>query len=513
MPEITETDILFTFQVEGQPPDLFAVVRFDGHEAMSELYRFDIDLVSSNSDIDSDAIVNHSAVLMVERDGDVRHFHGIVSRFSEGDRGPEFVQYSVVLSPRLINLMHPVQCQIFQEKDIKTIISDVLIENGLADGDDFVIRAPGTYPTHEYVAQYQQSDLDFIMQRAEHDGLYFFFDHGENKEQLIIADNKDAYLDVHGETTIPYRDARSVNPGGEAVGSFWLNQQLVPKNVILKDYNYRKPSLEIKGEAEIHESGFGTFMEYGDHFKDPEDGKRLAAVRAEEILCRRRTFNGSSGWRHLECGHKFTLEDHFKPTMNGEYVITSVTHSGSQLGIVGSASGGTPDRPSYTNQFTCIASDLLFRPARVTPKPKVFGFMHAVIDAGGSGEYAEIDEDGRYKVKLPFDLSDASEGKASKFVRMAQPYSGPGMGMHFPLHKGTEVLLIHLDGDPDRPLIVGSVPNPDTISPVTGANQTQCVIHSGGNNRIVIEDTDGTQRIAMTSPTASTYFSIGAPPE
>jgi type VI secretion system secreted protein VgrG len=136
--------------------------------------------------------------------------------------------------------------------------------------------------------------------------------------------------------------------------------------------------------------------------------------------------------------------------------------------------------------------------------------LNAVVDAGGDGKYAEIDDQGRYKVKLPFDCSDKKDGKASRWIRMAQPYAGANMGMHFPLHKGTEVLLTFIDGDPDRPIISSAVPNPATGSPVRGANQTQSAIHTGGGIRMVFEDNDGSQRLHMSTPTQTTFFQIGA---
>ena len=190
-----------------------------------------------------------------------------------------------------------------------------------------------------------------------------------------------------------------------------------------------------------------------------------------------------------------------------------MTHRGSQPGATLPSDDPNSFKISYENAFTCIKADTQWRPELLTPWPSIHGVIHATIDAAASGEYAELDDQGRYKVKLPFDLSDVKDGKASRYIRMAQPYSGPGMGMHFPLHKGTEVLLIHIDGDPDRPIIVASIPNPDTESPVAGKNQTQCAIHTGGGNKIVIEDSAGGQRIALSSPTSNTFFSIGAPPE
>jgi type VI secretion system secreted protein VgrG len=509
MADVETAEMLFSFQVNGIPAEKFAMIRMEGREAISELYRFDVDLVSGDPDVDPEKVVNQSAVIVIDRDGDLTMFHGIVTIFEQRERGPEFVNYHAVLVPRLHNLIHTKQCQIFLDKPVKTIIADVLKENGMSEGKDFDISLKETYPDREYTVQYQESDLNFIMRLMEHEGIFFFWEHGDKQEKLIISDKKEAHQPIAGEPKIPFRDARAINPAGEAVSRFTFRQQQLSKAVLLRDYNYRKPTLEVKGEADVIPKGFGLYMEYANHFKDPEDGARLARMRAEEQSCRQKMFFGESAVRHFRAGSTFELIDHFRSASNGKYVLTEVTHSGTQMGAIGSAYGGAPEKPGYLNTFTCIPAAIVFRPLRVTPKPVINGVTHAFIDSATSGEYADIDDLGRYKVKLNFDLSDAKEGKASRYIRMAQPYAGGNMGMHFPLHRYTEVLLIHLDGDPDRPIIIASVPNPDTMSPVTAANQTQCVIHTGGNNSIVIEDTDGSQRIAMTSPTKGTIVTMG----
>ncbi|MCI5208937.1 MAG: type VI secretion system tip protein VgrG, partial [Candidatus Electrothrix sp. ATG2] len=165
--------------------------------------------------------------------------------------------------------------------------------------------------------------------------------------------------------------------------------------------------------------------------------------------------------------------------------------------------------PSYFNNFSCIPAEVQFRPERLAEKTRLDGTLNATVDAAGDGQYAEIDDQGRYKVKLPFDQGDAAEGKASRWVRMAQPYAGADYGMHFPLHKGTEVLLTFVDGDPDRPIIAGAVPNPETATPVKGGNQTQSMIRTGGGNQIRIEDGEGGQQIHMSSPTSNSIISLG----
>src|SRR5262245_35052404 len=152
-------------------------------------------------------------------------------------------------------------------------------------------------------------------------------------------------------------------------------------------------------------------------------------------------------------------------------------------------------------EVRAIRADTQFRPRRATPWPRVHGLVGAVVDGEADSEYAQIDEQGRYKVKLKLDESDLRGGKASTWVRMIQPHGGSVEGWHFPLRKGTEVVLAFLGGDPDRPVIAGVAPNAHTPSPVTGLNHTTNVIQTGGRNRIEMEDLEGSQRITISSPT------------
>lgn len=150
-------------------------------------------------------------------------------------------------------------------------------------------------------------------------------------------------------------------------------------------------------------------------------------------------------------------------------------------------------------------------PERITPKPRVHGIFSGKIDGADDGtNHAQLDDQGRYKVKIPFDLSDRQGGTASRWIRMGQPFGGKGRGFHAPLPKGTEVGLIHANGDPDRPVIAFCLPNPETPSMVTASNQNQQVLQSGSGNRIVINDGDGSEpQIALSSPTESTFLKIG----
>ena len=121
-----------------------------------------------------------------------------------------------------------------------------------------------------------------------------------------------------------------------------------------------------------------------------------------------------------------------------------------------------------------------YRPPRTTTRPKIDGTLSGFVDAEGSGKYAELDDQGRYKVQVPFDLTDKSAQRASAWLRFATPYAGSSdEGMHFPLRKGSEVLLSFEGGDPNRPIIIGAVANSEHANVVTNRNATYNMLQTG----------------------------------
>jgi type VI secretion system secreted protein VgrG len=265
----------------------------------------------------------------------------------------------------------------------------------------------------------------------------------------------------------------------------------------------------------VDTKGRGNVYFYGEHFKTPEEGRTLANVRAEEIRCRENLFHGEGTQPALCPGFIFEIADHYRESYNQKYLIAEIEHQGGQTSAFMAGTGDEltegEQQPTYSNAFTAIPAGVQFRPKRNTTKPRFYGTMNAKVDAAGIGQYAEIDDEGRYKVKLPFDQNGNNGGKASRWVRMMQPYAGADHGMHFPLHKGTEVLLTFVDGDPDRPIIAGAVPNAETKSVVTSLNATRNTIRSAGGNTLEMQDMAGMERVLLSTPHEDTYLHMGAP--
>ncbi len=497
------TERKYSFLSDALPHDTFAVVAFTGEEGLSKPYRFDIKLVTQKADIDLDAVMEVMAKLIIHREegGDIS-FNGILASFEQQQEVDGYVFYQAALVPRLwwLSLTH--HNQVFLDQSVKEIVEAVLKDGGLASLD-FEFRLQGDFAPQEYVCQYAESHLDFIGRWLAREGIYYYFDQTEHGERVVFTDTVIAHRTSPLGSDLIFAPPSGLNAmhAGESVQNIICRQHQLPKSVLLKDYNYRKPTLEITGSAEVDPKGRGERFIYGEHFRTPEEGNRLAHIRAQELLCRKREFIGESTVPYISPGFTFAMQRHYRDSFNRKYLTIEMTHAGTQTGyLISGIQNILSEREltvSYSNQFNAIPDNVQFRPPITSEPPKITGTLNAKIDAEGTGEYAELDSQGRYKVLLPFDKSGRKDGRGSTWLRMAQPYAGADHGMHFPLHKGTEVLLTFIDGNPDRPIIQSAVPNPDTPSVINDATQTTSRIKTASGHQLVMGDKAGKESVGL----------------
>ncbi len=466
----------FFSRAPGLGEDAFLVIDFEGSEALSRPYAFDIQLASENPDIDLGAVLRHPALLRLRLAAQDSLFHGVLENIEEEQQIEGLTLYRARLRPRVSQLALYRVNEVYVGRTVPELIELVLKDGGLT-GLDYELALTATYGPHEQVTQYQETHLDFISRLMEREGIYYFFSQGEDRERLIITDRSTRHERLAG--AFSYSPDSSLEPLGneQLLRAFVCRQKALPKQVIVMDYNYRRPSLEIRGEAPVDPEGRGEVYLYGEHTKDQGEAKAIAGIRAQEIRAGEKIFLGESVVPVLKPGYLFELRGHFRASFNRGYLLTELTHEGSQAAqLANLAAPGQMARPFYRNHLSAIPDDVQFRPQRITPRPHIGGTMNAIVDAEGTGNLAELDEQGRYKVWLPLDRRNKADAKASRWIRMMQPFGGTDHGMHFPLHKGAEVLLTFIDGDPDRPIIAGTVPNPDHPSLVTGDNPDQSVL-------------------------------------
>ncbi|WP_321494439.1 type VI secretion system tip protein TssI/VgrG [uncultured Desulfobacter sp.] len=517
----------FSFICDALDEATFGVVMFKGFEALSRPFEFDIMLVTDEPDVDMDAAMNHTARFSIhgtdEKDVTVR---GVLSGFEQLHQTGPYFFYRAVLVPRLWWLTLNRNNQVFIDHCLDDIISRLLkgvrIFQGI--GFDFNLKSPCT--KKEYVCQYGESHFNFISRWLEHDGLYYFFDQTENGEKIIFTDANICHADLKIHPSLSYQPASGQETlrMEHTLTSLSCRRRQLPHDILLKDYNYERPSMNVEGRAVVDENGRGSVYTYGEHFFTSEEGDALARIRADELRCRKKEFFCESSVPDVTPGYTFRLTNHFTQAFNQKYLIVEVMHQGSQTGYLISgiqkALAHLEQEVAYRNSFTAIPADVQFRAQRKTARPLMPGTLHATVDASGSGDYAELDAKGRYKIRLPFDIhSSHMDAKASCFIRMLQPHAGPPVtdqsrgplpsGFHLPLRKNTEVLLTFINGDPDRPVIAGAVPNPLTRSTVDENNQTRNIFRDHFGNEMIFDSTPGDEHIRLYSPHHNSGWELG----
>ncbi|WP_437809970.1 type VI secretion system Vgr family protein [Sorangium sp. So ce1078] len=500
-------------------PDPTRVVGFRGVEAISVPYEIEIFLSFQDTEADGfdlADVIGGKAVLSLDRSTDRLPPFLFAGVFADVELLHEFDGRALVrglLVPKLWELKLSRHSRIFTKMALPDVIKSVLEDNGMSS-DDYEMRL-GKYEVEEHICQYRESDLDFLSRWMEREGIYYFFEHRPEGEKLVVCDDKSYPEDPVGESVRYHPQLGHDHGAGASFRSFTCRHRALPAKIVLKDYDYARPNLDIAGSASISASGVGEVSLYGERFFSPAAGERLARLRAEEMLARQVLYHAAGTRTHLRAGCTFVLEDHPRASFNDRHLVIEAHHHGNQSG--GSESFKAlldlPHDDVYFVELTAIPAKTQVRPESRTPWPRIYGYENGIVDGAADSEYAQIDGHGRYSVKFNFDESNLKGGNASTFVRMMQPHGGGIEGFHFPLRKGTEVVLSFLGGDPDRPVISGVVPNALTPSPVTSGNHTKNVIQTGGRNRLELEDKAGQQRVTMSTPYSNTYLRMGAPNE
>ncbi|SPB14543.1 VgrG-5 [Caballeronia novacaledonica] len=513
----------FDFRSAAHDAGKFAVVEMEGFEAISQPFRFTLTLVSEDPSIDFDAMLRHPATFLIyPPDGrDSVPYHGVLAEFDQLHRADGYVFYRAVLVPRLWRLsLYRISEVYLDELPIPATLERVLKNSQLTE-TDYAFRLSGdferngAYRPRSFVCQFEETHLDFVSRWLENEGMYYYFDHAAGG-QLIVVD--DRVMHDASALEVDYRPDDEMDTGvsGRTVRDFVSRQKPLPKEVILQEFNHRKAAVPLKISETVSDDGLGQVMLYGENFRGEQEGRRYAKLRAQALVCQGRVFSGEATAVGLRSGYFARLAGHYRHDFNDTYLITEIHHRGTQAGalLAGVRSpisdGGASGETAYRNSFRAIPASVQFRPPRTTQKPRVAGTMTAFIDSEGSGQYAELDEFGQYKVQLPFDLTDKNPNKGSARVRMATPYAGSDHGMHFPLHKGAEVLLSFSDGDPDRPVIVGAVPNSENPSVVEQASAHENRISTAGGNLLHMGDSEGKEVMWLHSPFHNSTIGIGS---
>ena len=488
--------------------DALLLQSFSAQEGISQLFHFSADFLSENHSISFKDIVGKRVAISLHHGGDdQRYWNGFVSRFAFVGGDNRYSHYRAEIVPWLWFLTRTADCQIFQQKTIPEIVKKVFQDHGFQDFQD---RTQASYDQREYVVQYRETAFNFVSRLMEEYGIYYFFEHDKNSHKLIFSDNPQ----THKNCPVQHKVRFNYTPGAvvlheDVVESWGAEQQLRPGKYALTDYNFQTPNTSLMANVStVAEIGGNTNYEIYDypgiHTKKAE-GDKLTKIRMQEEEAWHHLITGSGNVRSFASGYKFHLDSHSRQDMNGDFVLTEVTHSTSVGDSYAGSNGASQE--TYTNHFTCIPSSVPFRPQRLTPKPVVQGVQTAVV-VGPAGEEIYPDKYGRVKVQFFWDRLGKKNENSSCWVRVSQPWAGKNWGAISIPRIGQEVIVEFLEGDPDRPIVTGRVynddqmptyPLPDHKTRTTFMSRSTKGGGSANYNELRFEDKKGSEQIFINA--------------
>ncbi|WCM81235.1 type VI secretion system tip protein VgrG [Acidovorax sp. NCPPB 3859] len=493
-----------------------------GSEELSQLFSFDIDLLSEGRDIDPKALLGKTATVEIETEGGgKRYLDGLVTRFGMQGQDHRLYSYHLRLQPWLWVATRRQDFRIFQFKTVPQIVQEVLGRYGYP----MQLKLTRAYRAWDYCVQYGESDFDFVSRLLEHEGAYYYFQHASGQHTLVIADDIVAgHEPLPGAAVIPfYPPEKSAVADRENIHAWTLGEEIKPGRYYNDDYDFKKPRSDLSNMRQQppgHAHDAYEIYEWPGGYVQHGDGEQYARVRLQEGLTGHSTVRGESRHRSLATGYTFTLENYPRGDQNRQYLITGVTyhlHENPRSSSFNSAKPGeslkhNEEQGSFQKfSLTAQPTSLPYTPARKTPKPRTTGPQTAVV-VGPAGEEIWTDEYGRIKVQFYWDRLGAMDENSSCWMRVATSWAGSGFGAISIPRIGQEVIVDFLNGDPDYPIVTGSVYNAANMPPwALPGNATQSGIKTksskggafgdgmkngaGDANAIRFEDKKGAEQV------------------
>ena len=511
--------------------DALLVRSINGREAISQLYSFEIEAFAGNDDpVDFSKLVGQPVMVSVAlKNDEYRYFHGIVKSLARGARSFNATAYRLEVVPTFWLLTQRTQSRIFQQISVPDILKKVL------EGLDTDFEIAGTFEPRDYCVQYRETDFAFASRIMEEEGIFYFFRHREDGHTLVLANSPQSHEDLPCDNKLCFDEERGGFETTDEIIYSWEKQQILKSGkVTLWDHSFELPhrsldsqemvdedlqvgevthKLKIAGNEKLelydYPGGYaqrfdgispGGSERSDDLQKIYEDNQRTAKIRMQQETVGALQITAHTDTLHIAPGFKFDLDRHYSD--NDTYVITSssvaIPQRGAYYGDAQEEEGPPPEVI-----FNCIPAKLPFLPHRITPKPTIYGTQTAVV-TGPAGEEIFTDKYGRVKIQFFWDREGKFDGNSSCWVRVGSPWAGKQWGaVHIP-RIGQEVIVAFEEGDPDQPIIVGSVYNSDQMPPhELPANKTQSGVKSrstpgaGPNNlnEIRFEDKIGAEHV------------------
>ncbi len=480
--------------------DVLLLRRFTGHEQLGRLFEYQLELLSSDERISFQSVLGKNMTVRVEAvNGSTRYFNGYVSQFGQIGTLGRYALYKAVLQPGLWFLTRSADCRIFQNQKVPDIVKTICREHGVTDIIDRLTR---DYRQWDYCVQYRETAFNFVSRLLEQEGIYYYFKHENGKHNLVLADDYSAH-----ETMAQYAEVAYFIPevrvtgDEERIHQWAVSQQVQPGKYALKDFDFTAPRKDLLGQLnrpKSHAQAHFEQYDYPGEYTELSEGMTYARLRLEELQAAHETAEGTGNARGLATGYLFNLIDCPREEYNRQYLITAARYEIQSNEYESASYGG--GGVNFESQLTAIPAQQPYRTPRTTPKPMIRGPQTATV-VGKAGEEIWTDKYGRVKCQFHWDRYGKADENSSCWIRVAQDWAGKRWGSWQLPRIGHEVIVEFLEGDPDRPIITGSVYNGANLPPyelpakaVISTLKSNSTKGGGGFNEIRFDDTKGREQ-------------------
>ncbi|EES5303195.1 type VI secretion system tip protein VgrG, partial [Escherichia coli] len=390
------TGLRFTLEVDGLPPDAFAVVSFHLNQSLSSLFSLDLSLVSQQFlSLEFAQVLDKMAYLTIWQGDEVqRRVKGVVTWFELGENDKNQMLYSMKVHPPLWRAGLRQNFRIFQNEDIKSILGTMLQENGVTEWSPLFSEP---HPSREFCVQYGETDYDFLCRMAAEEGIFFYEEHAyKSTDQSLVLCDTVRHLPESFE--IPWNPNTRTEVSTLCISQFRYSAQIRPSSVVTKDYTFKRPGwagrFEQEGQHQDYQRTQYEVYDYPGRFKSAH-GQNFARWQMDGWRNNAETARGMSRSPEIWPGRRIVLTGHPQANLNREWqVVASELHGEQPQAVPGRSGSGT----TLNNHFAVIPADRTWRPQPLL-KPLVDGPQSAVV-TGPAGEEIFCDEHGRVRVKF-----------------------------------------------------------------------------------------------------------------
>jgi type VI secretion system secreted protein VgrG len=499
----SQSYVTITITPAPTPAMTLSLHSFSATEDLGRPFEYDLALSSATAKSDLTSWLGASCTLEITLADKTtkRYFNGIITRaVYDGLLGGAY-RYRLELRPWIWLLSRVQDCYIYQNMTVWAIINDIFTRNNFTKLQDKRQNSAGS-ETLEYCVQYNETSLDFVTRLMEKYGIYYYFTHTATDHTLVFADDPNSHTALTNAIEFTFRQTQYTTVG-DHMWEWVADQRLQPGTATFRDYNFTTPSADLT--AKTSQSGkyaaYSTFevYEYPGPYAVVGDGTTISNVRMQRFTRQSQIFQGVSNSRLIYTGCKMTLSGFADTSQNIEYLVIGADYTLGEAAGVPSTDGGVAD--AFTCKMRAIPGTVPFQLDEITHWPRMYGPQTAKVVVA-SGDEITTDTYGRIKVKFPWDRSSAQDDTASCWIRVAQLWAGSSWGGMFIPRVGMEVVVDFLNGNPDRPLIVGCVYNATNMpSDALPDNKTKSNIQTnsstggGGFNQLNFEDKKGSELV------------------